>query len=71
MEVRAQMGGTVWKLLVQVGDTVQEGQDIAIIESMKMEIPINAEATGTVVEILAEEAQFVQEDEVLMIIKEE
>lgn len=42
-EIKAMMAGNVWKVLVSVGDTVEEDQDIVILESMKMEIPIAAE----------------------------
>ncbi|MEH7276214.1 biotin/lipoyl-containing protein, partial [Neobacillus vireti] len=38
-EVVASMAGNVWKVLVKAGDQVEEGQDVAILESMKMEIP--------------------------------
>ncbi|GIW49824.1 MAG: hypothetical protein KatS3mg080_0435 [Anoxybacillus sp.] len=39
-EVVALMAGNVWKIVVQVGDVVEEGQDVVILESMKMEIPV-------------------------------
>ena len=46
MEVKASMAGSVWKVLVNTGDSVQEGDDVIILESMKMEIPIAAEMSG-------------------------
>ena len=45
-EIVASMAGNVWKVLVKVGDQVEEGQDVVILESMKMEIPIAANLVG-------------------------
>jgi acetyl-CoA carboxylase biotin carboxyl carrier protein len=64
--IRSNMAGNVWKLMVEVGDQVVEGQEVAILESMKMEIPIVAESNGTVKEIKANEGPFVNEDDVLL-----
>jgi len=66
MNVRSNMSGSLWKILVGVGDKVEAGQEVAILESMKMEIPIEAEIAGVVAEILKNEGDFVQEDEVIM-----
>ncbi|PLT32470.1 acetyl-CoA carboxylase biotin carboxyl carrier protein subunit [Bacillus sp. V5-8f] len=68
-EVKASMAGSIWKIVVSVGDNVTEGQDIVILESMKMEIPITAEANGTVKEIRVNESDFVNEGDVLAIIE--
>lgn len=68
-EVKTMMAGNLWKLLVKEGDTVEEGQDIAILESMKMEIPVVAEEGGTVKEVKKQEGDFVDEDEVLIILE--
>ncbi|WP_066174805.1 acetyl-CoA carboxylase biotin carboxyl carrier protein subunit [Bacillus marinisedimentorum] len=65
-EVKASMAGNVWKLLVKQGDTVEEGQDVVILESMKMEIPIAAETGGTVAEVKINEGDFVNEEDVLV-----
>jgi acetyl-CoA carboxylase biotin carboxyl carrier protein len=65
-KVVTNMAGNLWKLLVQVGDQVEEGQDVAILESMKMEIPIVAEMSGTVKEILVNEGEFVDEGAALL-----
>ena len=65
-QVKASMAGNVWKLLVKPGDKVIDGQDVAILESMKMEIPIAAEKGGTVKAIHVEEGSFVNEDDVLL-----
>lgn len=66
MVIRAVMGGSVWKILVQPGDRVKAGQEVAILESMKMEIPITAETSGTVKKVRIEEGGFVNEDDILI-----
>jgi acetyl-CoA carboxylase biotin carboxyl carrier protein len=68
-EVMATMAGNVWKVLVKEGDQVEEGQDVVILESMKMEIPIAVEVSGTVQSVKIAEGDFVNEDEVLLIVE--
>lgn len=68
-EVKASMAGSVWKIVSLQGDQVKEGQDIAILESMKMEIPIPAEVAGTVKEVKVSEGDFVNEGDVIAIIE--
>jgi len=65
-QVVASMAGNVWKIVVNVGDHIEEGQDVLILESMKMEIPIAAEAAGTVKEIKVQEGDFVNEGDLLI-----
>lgn len=65
-EVMASMAGNVWKILVKAGDQVEEGQDVVILESMKMEIPIAAEFDGTVKEVKVNEGDFVDEGDLLI-----
>ncbi|MDF2681803.1 MAG: acetyl-CoA carboxylase biotin carboxyl carrier protein subunit [Brevibacillus sp.] len=65
-KVVASMAGNVWKVLVKPGDIIVEGQDVVILESMKMEIPIAAEGNGTVKEVKVNEADFVNEGDVLI-----
>ncbi|MEI4803721.1 acetyl-CoA carboxylase biotin carboxyl carrier protein subunit [Bacillus sp. NPDC077411] len=65
-KVYASMAGNVWKIVVGVGDTVEEDQDVVILESMKMEIPIAVEEAGTVMKILVQEGDFVNEGDVLV-----
>ncbi|WP_147803057.1 acetyl-CoA carboxylase biotin carboxyl carrier protein subunit [Alkalicoccus halolimnae] len=60
------MAGNVWKINVKVGDEISPGDEVVILESMKMEIPIEAETGGTVSEILVEEGSFVNEEEVIV-----
>ncbi|ETF03150.1 acetyl-CoA carboxylase [Advenella kashmirensis W13003] len=48
MEILSEVTGNVWKVLVKQGDAVEAGQTLVIVESMKMEIPVDAETAGTV-----------------------
>jgi acetyl-CoA carboxylase biotin carboxyl carrier protein len=59
--VKAHITGTVWKIEVKVGDSVEEGTVVAILESMKMEMPVEAEEEGVVEEIFVVEGQAVTE----------
>jgi acetyl-CoA carboxylase biotin carboxyl carrier protein len=68
-EIEAHITGTVWKIECAVGDEVQEGDTVAILESMKMEMPVEAEDGGTVVEILCKEGQAVSEGDVLVVLE--
>jgi acetyl-CoA carboxylase biotin carboxyl carrier protein len=63
-ELRAEMVANVWKAVVAEGDAVVEGDTILILESMKMEIPVLAEAAGVVSDLAAEGA-VVQEGDLL------
>jgi acetyl-CoA carboxylase biotin carboxyl carrier protein len=65
-QIIASMAGTVFKVLVQVNDRIEPGQDVIVLESMKMEIPIQAETAGTVTVIKVEEGEFVNEGGVLL-----
>jgi acetyl-CoA carboxylase biotin carboxyl carrier protein len=67
-EVRAEMVANVWKIVAQQGDTVADGDTLVILESMKMEIPVVAESSGTVSELRVEEGQVVQEGDVIAVI---
>ena len=61
--IEAHITGTVWKVEVGVGDTV------VVLESMKMEMPVEAEDEGTVKEILVEEGQSVSEGDALVVLE--
>jgi acetyl-CoA carboxylase biotin carboxyl carrier protein len=67
--VEAHITGTVWKIEVQVGDTVEEGDTVVILESMKMEMPVEAEDEGTVAEIRCEEGQPVSQGDTLVVLE--
>ena len=64
--VRAHIAGTVWKLVVSFDDEVEEGQTVAILESMKMEMPVEAPVSGRVTAIHVAPGRFVEEGESLM-----
>ncbi len=69
MDIPAHITGTVWKIEVAVGDEVDEGDTLVILESMKMEMPVEAEDPGTVKEIRCSEGQSVQEGDVLVVLE--
>ncbi|MCB0997506.1 MAG: biotin/lipoyl-binding carrier protein [Acidimicrobiales bacterium] len=48
IEVRAEIAANVWQVRVAVGDTVEAGKELVILESMKMEIPVEAPSAGRV-----------------------
>jgi acetyl-CoA carboxylase biotin carboxyl carrier protein len=68
-DIPAHITGTVWKIEVAPGDEVDEGDTVVILESMKMEMPVEAEDPGTVKEIRCEEGQSVQEGDVLVVLE--
>jgi acetyl-CoA carboxylase biotin carboxyl carrier protein len=59
--VNAHITGTVWKIEVKVGDDVGEGQTVVILESMKMEMPVESPAAGKVSAVLVAEGAAVEE----------
>ncbi len=69
VEVEAHITGTVWKVECAVGDEIQEGDTVAILESMKMEMPVEAEDAGTVAKILCTEGQAVNEGDTLVVLE--
>ncbi len=67
-DVEAHITGTVWKVECEVGQSIADGDTVAIIESMKMEMPVEAEDEGTVAEIRCHEGQTVKEGDVLVVL---
>ncbi|MEA2427073.1 MAG: acetyl-CoA carboxylase biotin carboxyl carrier protein [Thermoleophilaceae bacterium] len=67
--VEAHITGTVWKIECEVGQEIEEGDTVAILESMKMEMPVEAEDEGTVKEILVQEGQSVSEGDALVVLE--
>jgi biotin carboxyl carrier protein len=65
MIVKSDIAANVWKIEVAVGDRVQADQALAILESMKMEIPVEAPGAGMVAEIYIAEGQAIGEDQPL------
>ena len=68
-EILAPMAGKIIEIKVNVGDTVHEDDEVAVIEAMKMEMPIMADSDGTVKEIKAKKGDSIEADQVLMIIE--
>ena len=66
VEVAAQMAGSVWEILVQAGQSVAEGDELMILESMKMEIPVEAPVSGKVAEVVVGDKQKFSEGDVLV-----
>ncbi|MFI0419566.1 MULTISPECIES: biotin/lipoyl-binding carrier protein [Spongiactinospora] len=67
-EIRAEMVANVWKIIAAEGDTVEEGDTIVILESMKMEIPVLAEDPGVVAQIKVAEGDVVQEGDLIALL---
>lgn len=70
MEIKAEMAGNSWKLLVAEGETVTSGQDVAILESMKMEIPVSVNQDGVLKELKRTEGDFLNEDDIIAVLEE-
>jgi acetyl-CoA carboxylase biotin carboxyl carrier protein len=68
-EVTSEVIGSVWKVEMSEGDSVAEGDLIMILESMKMEIPVEAPVAGTLAEIKVKPEDSVEEDQVLCLIE--
>ena len=68
-EVLAEMVANVWKVVVSEGDAIEEGDTICILESMKMEIPVESTASGTIAELKVTEGGVVQEGDVIAVIE--
>lgn len=68
-EITAHITGTIFKIEKQPGESVAAGDEVIILESMKMEIPLESPVTGTIKNILVEEGQAVEEGTVLAVIE--
>ena len=69
IEIKAEITGTVWKIVTTPGAAVAEGDELMILESMKMEIPVIAIDDGTVKEILVKEEASITEGQTLVILE--
>ncbi len=69
VEITSEVTGNVWKIEASVGDKLEEEDTILILESMKMEIPVEATCNGTLVELLVAEEEAVEEDQVVAVIE--
>ncbi len=68
-EITASMAGTVLNILIEGGQTVSEGQELLVLESMKMEIPIESTYSGEVAKVKVNIGDFVNEGDVLVLVK--
>ena len=69
MKIKTEIQAVIWKINVEVGQKVDIGDTVVILESMKMEIPIESEFNGIVKEILINEGDQVNEDQELIILE--
>jgi biotin carboxyl carrier protein len=68
-DIRAEISGTVISVLVKVGDIVTEGDELAFIEAMKMEIPVTAPFSGKVMEVRIAESDAIAENDLSFILE--
>jgi biotin carboxyl carrier protein len=66
-KIRSEVSGSVWKVEVTVGQQVNEGDTLVVVESMKMEIPVTAPSAGTVTDILVAEGESVVDEQVILV----
>lgn len=69
-ELKADVTGSVWKIVASSGQVLQPGDTVMILESMKMEIPVIAEDGGTLAELRVAEGQPVSEGQTLAVVRE-
>ena len=68
-EIKAHITGVVFQVVAKAGDTVAAGDPVIVLESMKMEIPVEAPSAGTVKEISVAEGQTVQEGDTVALLE--
>jgi|TARA_B110000003_G_C16480845_1_gene469493 acetyl-CoA carboxylase biotin carboxyl carrier protein len=69
MNIKTEIQAIIWKIVVEVGQEIEENQEVIILESMKMEIPINSNYKGKIKEILVKEGDMIDEDEIVIILE--
>jgi acetyl-CoA carboxylase biotin carboxyl carrier protein len=69
IKIAADVTGSVWKIEKQIGDTIESGDTLMIIESMKMEIPVISEEAGSLSQLLVKEGDAVSEGGVVAILR--
>ena len=67
-DIEAHITGNVWKITCAVGDTIEDGDEVVILESMKMEIPVLAEEAGVIGEISVAVGDVVREGDIIAIV---
>ena len=70
IEVESEVTGRVWKIVTETGTKVSEGDTLLILESMKMEIPVESPCDSKVLEILPDEGESVNEEQIVAILDE-
>jgi acetyl-CoA carboxylase biotin carboxyl carrier protein len=65
VQIKAELAGNLWKIVVREGQQVAADETLMILESMKMEIPVNAPRAGRVTKLHVQEGQTVQEGQLL------
>ncbi len=65
MDIKSEIAGKVWKIEAPAGTAVEEDDPVIILESMKMEIPVEAPADGKIIQVLVEEDELVSEGQVV------
>jgi acetyl-CoA carboxylase biotin carboxyl carrier protein len=68
-EAKSEVTGSIWKIMTEVGQKVEAGDTIMIIESMKMEIPVIAEESGTIKAFLVKEEAAVSEGQTVAVLE--
>ena len=68
-DVEAPLAGNIWEVLVKVGDSVEEDDELVIIEALKMENPVYAPCAGTIKEVRVAKGDVVEDDDVLIVIE--
>lgn len=68
-QLKSEVTGRVWKIVLAAGASAAEGDTILVVESMKMEIPIMANRDGTVVEILVAEGDSVEDGQAIAVMQ--
>lgn len=66
--LKSEVTGSVWQIVAKVGQRLEPGDTVMVLESMKMEIPVLCEDGGTVVELLVEEGEAVSEGQMLVMV---
>ena len=68
-EISSPMGGKIIDVIVKEGDTVNEGDEVIILEAMKMELPVVADTSGTVKEVKCKKGDAVEAEAVLIVLE--
>jgi acetyl-CoA carboxylase biotin carboxyl carrier protein len=68
-DITAHITGTIFKIEKRVGESVAAGDEVIIMESMKMEIPLESPITGVIKEVLVQEGQPVEEGTLLAVVE--